>query len=62
MGQWEKECDLFEIKMMNSSHYHPFEGRTRGKHFHFGSFFVYKKGRLGRPEAPTSPHSVLQLL
>lgn len=45
----KKSVDLFEIKMMNSSRYHPLKEGQGGKYFHFGSFFVYKKreGRRG---------------
>ena len=58
----KRSVDLFEIKMMNSSRYQPLKEGQGRKHFHFGSFFVYKKGKVGEAWVPTSPHSVLQLL
>lgn len=58
----KRSVDLFEIKMMNSSRYQPLKEGQGGKHFHFGSFFVYRKGKVGEAWVPTSPHSVLQRL
>ena len=58
----ERSVDLSKIKMMDSSRYHPLKEEQGGKHFHFGSFFVYKKGKVGEAWVPTSLHSVLQLL
>lgn len=52
MGQWEKSVDLFEIKMMNSSRYHPLKEGQGESISLFGSFFVYKKGKVGEAWAP----------